>query len=458
MAVTQKVLQSATGVSIDRFVVIAGTRNSIGLELQMLEMNIFEDIFSPSMSATVLVQDTFNLIEKIPICGQEWVFIRISKPGFEAEDGNDLSFSFLMRIYKIEKVNHESPLKQTYLMHLIKEDAVFSAQDRVNKSYKTTKPEVAIKDIFKNNFFYDDEDSFLQSFATWPMKSSNYAFSFQIPNLKPFEAIQFLSSMARNKNNINDYIFFENNRGYVFDSLSEMFVADPILTIEYRVKNIVTDTVDSTDPYVNSLSPLGIQNDVLFDYLKSLDHGELGVQADSFQLHNQTFMSNSISYDTFFSKYKKDFKLNKFSKIPDNDWRELITSQDASRIPYYRVFSVIPKKNAGLFTDFSEEAIATRVMQFSSITNQKIRLHMPGTPLMKAGATIQLQYPAIESKSTSDNAEELLDDYLAAKYLILSVRHVITQKEWHSYAEISKDTLPKKLPMEFASNFTLEGL
>jgi hypothetical protein len=83
---------------------------------------------------------------------------------------------------------------------------------------------------------------------------------------------------------------------------------------------------------------------------------------------------------------------------------------------------------------------------------------MPGNPLLTVGNTIQLDYPSVQARASNEKDEDLLDKYLAAKYLITSVRHVITQTTWNSHCEITKDSLPEELPEHFAANYSLEGL
>lgn len=454
MTTSPGILYTETGVSVDRCTIITGTGNQIDLSLQMLELNVFEDIFSPTISATIAFEDTLNLIEALPIIGQEWMFISVSKPGLQQPDGSDIHFSLVLRVYKVEKVKVITPFKQIYLMHLTEEDMVNSNEMRVAKTYTNSKPEAAIRDIFINSFSYD-EDLFKEAFDE-DMETTQKGMNFTISNLRPFEAISYISSIAQNENGIHDYFFFENNGGYRFASLSSLFKQDPVMNIKYRIKQVSSAQDGSIDPYINSTSPIQLQSDILFDYIQSIDRGEFGIQSYTFDLSKQKFIEVPLSYDNFLTNYKKDKTLNQYPKIPENDWQELPKNGDP--VPFHRVMSFVPKLANGSATDDSAYMMPTRLMQISSISNQKIKLNMPGSAVFKAGSVINLLYPSISSKGANDTAEELLDNYLAAKYLITSVRHVINNKTWNSYLEVSKDTLPKKLAAQFASNFSLAGL
>jgi hypothetical protein len=451
MAKTPNILYTETGVSVDRCFIITGTGNRIELGLQMLELNVYEDIFAPTISATLLMEDALNLIEALPICGQEWMFISVSKPGFEDKNGDDISFQLVLRIYKIERVSMDGQFKQVYLMHLTEEDAIVNETERVCKSYQGL-PESAIRDIFINSFGYDS-DLFKEAFDG-DMQQSLNTVSFVIPNLKPLQAVSYISTLAQN-NGVHDFLFFENNAGYRFASLSTLFQQDPISIVRYRIKQLSSSNLGPNDPYVNSLSPIEFENTVLFDYLKGLAQGEYGIQSSYLNLTKQKYIENPMSYNKFLSKKKV---LNEFGKVPPNDWNEL--PKDNEPQVMHRVFSVRPDMNTNAQKAYALDAqrMQTRLMQFASITNQRIKLNMPGSAAYKAGSVIQLEYPSISSKSVGDGRDELLDKYLSGKYIISSIRHVITRKEWNSYLEISKDTLGNELAPQFAQNFTLQGL
>ncbi len=451
---SKEMLFSESGVSIDSLVIITGTGNKIGFELQLVELNIYEDIFSSCVSGNLLLQDTYNFIEKNPICGQEWLCVRFSKPGVTDESGEDIRIEKLFRIYKIEKVIPENERKMNYVIHFTNEDLLVSSRFRWCKGYKLIKPEQVIKDIFSEGFAYDSE-AFKQYFEKDPSESAT-AYNMVIPNLHYFEAINYVTAKARNNAGAADFLFFENGGGYRFESIAAMQAADTVMSIRYKVKN-VTDSADgdSIDPYLNSFSPIAMHVEQLFDLLTAYPRGEFGVQADTLDLSQQTFYSKAYGYEDFREKYKKEQYLNPHGKIPVNDWGELPEKDE--RIAFHRILSVSGSLDSGAPQDRESELRATRTMQLASLTQQRIKLHMPGNALLRAGRTIDLKYPNIQTKSAEDNQDTLLDKYLAAKYLISTVRHRVTLKTWDSYVELVNDSLPNELPAHFAQNYQIEA-
>ncbi len=44
----------------------------------VVEINLFEDIFSSAFTGNIIIVDTLNLIEKLPILGQEYIELKCS--------------------------------------------------------------------------------------------------------------------------------------------------------------------------------------------------------------------------------------------------------------------------------------------------------------------------------------------------------------------------------------------
>ena len=55
----------------------------------IVEINLFENIFSSSLTGSIIFADTNNLTDNLPIIGQEYISIKIITPGME-----DLAIDF----------------------------------------------------------------------------------------------------------------------------------------------------------------------------------------------------------------------------------------------------------------------------------------------------------------------------------------------------------------------------
>ena len=47
----------------------------------IVEVNLFEDMFKPTLTGSILISDTNNLVDNMPIIGQEYISLKIITPG-----------------------------------------------------------------------------------------------------------------------------------------------------------------------------------------------------------------------------------------------------------------------------------------------------------------------------------------------------------------------------------------
>ena len=70
-------------------------------DVQLIEINMFEDMFKSSITGSIIVIDTRNIIETIPLIGQERLALKIATPSLSAKkDIIDFSENHFF-IYKI---------------------------------------------------------------------------------------------------------------------------------------------------------------------------------------------------------------------------------------------------------------------------------------------------------------------------------------------------------------------
>lgn len=451
-------LFTETDVLFDVATLVSGVGNKFSLRFQLVELNIYDDIFANAITASLLLDDTYNMIEKLPLVGQELFYLRIAKPGMKDERDIPHSLEGLWRVHKIEKVIPANQRKQVYMVHLVGEDTVTNAKERVVKTYDGVKPEAGIKDILKDVFGYDDNQ-----LDTFTFDDSASAYKCVIPNLHPYDAINYLASKARTPTGMSDFIFFENNDGYQFRSLSNIFADPDTAKLTFQDKNMVgAGEPDVVNPYAYLFSPISTEIRVLFDHLNSLRNGEFGVYSGTYDFAKQRYSELPIHYDIFLSKYKKlgsekSFSANKFGKIPLNDYADIPVSTEEGNKHLNAVlhFDANPSiSNESRITDYEGEQSATRMMQLASLSDQRIVMHYPGNPLLICGKMVKLVYPSIQGRTESGEP----DEYLSARYLIVATRHRVTTTTWDTYIELTKDTLPNKIPDHSGANYDISAL
>ena len=73
-------LRFAGDVSIDRVVLTTSRGTYQEIQGQILQIQIFEDIFSPFITGILSIKDTLDLSNVLPLIGEEYLELRITTP------------------------------------------------------------------------------------------------------------------------------------------------------------------------------------------------------------------------------------------------------------------------------------------------------------------------------------------------------------------------------------------
>ena len=142
---------NAVDMHIDKLVIRSATGN-YDLRPHIVELNIYENIFRPLLTANITLTDAHNLPQKLPIVGQETVDIDIKLSGMQ--DGDDDLLALKPPPFHVNSIPNRDYLKpksQLYSLELISEQFVSSTHSKVSKSYKDTLISSMVSDIYKTH-------------------------------------------------------------------------------------------------------------------------------------------------------------------------------------------------------------------------------------------------------------------------------------------------------------------
>ena len=73
-------LRFAGDVSIEKAVIITSRGVFQNITGQILQVQVFEDIFAPFISGSLVIKDTLDLSNLFPLVGEEFLQLKISTP------------------------------------------------------------------------------------------------------------------------------------------------------------------------------------------------------------------------------------------------------------------------------------------------------------------------------------------------------------------------------------------
>ena len=188
-----------------------------GLGLYVQKIYVFEDIDKFGITGWLEMMDSDNLISgarKHQIMGQELLKFKFRTLG------SHLPVDFIkhpVHIHKIENIRQYDPGTgaqsvgtQQYRIHFCSPEMMNNDRIRVSKSYRGKRYDEMVEDILVN---------FLKTKKDIRIEKTVGKYDIIIPNMHPYDAINFIAKQCVNKRNVTNYNFYETTKGFRFKSL-----------------------------------------------------------------------------------------------------------------------------------------------------------------------------------------------------------------------------------------------
>ena len=238
-----------------------GTPKTIDLKLGVVSFNYFEDLFSPCLTAQLLVvsaggatqtvveegktaENVENVYSGLPIRGGERVKIKI-KPNTEKNAA--LEFDTPEKYFYVSNVSKQfsDGSKEIFTLDLVSREAITNETSRVVKRYpKESKISDHVKTIIQDRLASTIEDEDIDETV------NKYGF---IGNLKkPFHVLVWLASKSKPKKGLPGYFFYQTKDGFKFKSIDTLIEegnkSEKITYREtnYKPSSVLSDVADFT--------------------------------------------------------------------------------------------------------------------------------------------------------------------------------------------------------------------
>ena len=198
------------------------------------ELNIFDSILLPVISGSILISDSIGLSAKLIFDGSESILIDLSK----SQGSNVLNYKKAFRVYKQSDRENVNQNSEKYILHFVSDEMMFSDQQLVNQAYKTTYSDIVKKIL---SVYLKTPSNKLNGI----IETSTGIRDVVIPNLRPLDAIDWCAKRAIDEKRSANFLFFENNLGYNFVTLSTLLSQPELFKIKFSAKNLEsTNAID----------------------------------------------------------------------------------------------------------------------------------------------------------------------------------------------------------------------
>lgn len=386
----------------------------IDLSKSYAEFNIYEDIFSPFISGNILLVDSLNLMQELPILGEELIEIDFSTIG---DDEDRFSKQFI--IHNITDRSIDGEQTESFVLHFISPSYFDAISTVTSQSFTDEKLDKVVEKLVGKS-----SEMSLIGVETHQTLDTQ---SIIIPQLNVIRGIELVKKRSLNTSRVNDFLFYETRESFHFKSLSDLMTEDFTKPLYYLPNTGISFKNYPKDLGISSVQDFVVDREKV---MQQINNGKNIVKG--------MYANRLIAFDPVRKKYEEvDHSLsddrNKFGRL---DTGNFYSNDFASE------FSSRPKSKINLHVtgtdDNVEDWLPTRSVQKALIENIRIQVTINGILSFTSGETTY--YARRNANPASNNVEYAFDKYLEGKYLISAVKHNITPDTFKTDIELIRDS------------------
>jgi hypothetical protein len=442
----QPSLQKAGSVNIQEIKLISSNNIEIDLNEFLIEVNLYEDMFSSHLYGDIALSDSRNIIDKLPIIGEEYLNLTFFTPGFDNFKIKKTFRVFRLSSRQIVRDNNT----QTFILHFASIELFYDILLPLYRSF-TGKITDVVKQLFfdyvseSKNFLINDNGTSNLSTTNTPLTIINDTsnnIKFVSPGWSPFKCINWLATKSIPKEGLSkNFLFWESNKSFYFGSIEYLF-KDAL-----ENNNIVG---------VYSYSPNNIKNNKDRDILKemfTITDIEMVQTTDHVKNYTNGYLANRlITLDVFNKKYEffdydyvKEYKKSYHTSGKGDRAVPVFVPESprnfSSSISYYPVNPKLFDNFPGNISEKMGEIYGNRKSTLLDLTNIKLNITVPGRSDIEVGNLIYIKFPALGPAVESDTNKEHVDRSYSGYYIITAIHHKLTALEHVMIMEVVKDSL-----------------
>ena len=432
-------LQYAGEFELNELEIIASSGVALSLIKSCLEINIYESIFSNSLTGNITIASTNDLVQNMPFIGQEQLLLKISTPTL------DTPIDFTKNAFMIYNVTVNAELSagaSVYVLEFCSPELLRNNRVRVSKSFTDT-PSKILQNIMTDS-------RYINTTKKINLEKTSGIKNIVVPNQRPFDFLRSLIQDCKSEEGSPHYLFYETVRGYNFRTLQNLYKEGAKSTYnngDAAADEKVGDTLGIQEAYDRAIvCDVKTPNNALNDSRA----GMFGAKVISHNIFNKSYEVNTYGYFTDFDKHaridgKKDSpKYNSnLKEWPDSRIYLHPTSASGSLDAQYRDSN---NSNSSIVANKISETILHRKERMYELNFSKnVGLTVHGNTSLVVGDIVELNYAAAGKNHNIGT----LDKYISGRYLITSLRHTFSPatNDHQINMIISRDSLPSALPL-----------
>lgn len=444
------IFRKVNGESIDVMNMLAG-------------FSVYQSIFQPFMKANLMLYDAVSLHTNFPLVGEETIEISWS-PTMQGSTGvvNEIDkdeediYRLTFCVDKVEKqVVSSKGSESIYILNLYSVEMLDNVKKRIQAAYNTTYTN-AIGLLLENELNMTANGKKLKGMTDLDQpEASKGAFKFIVPNMKPLDALLWMTkrSVATEFGTGSYFVFFERFDGFYFNTVGQMIKYQ----LEQSINHGYPGNTDENYPRViktyyyipnynaQAMSTFNLPANAQQRVLTSLT---VNKRYSTFQKILGGYFENELYQIDVYNKeiistpstvLTSELYGNSPNNFNSKEFQNLSLTKDSGKGTKTKIKYAIVQDQGDYPSAphyFSEKYNEALRMQ-SAMAQINITVSAIGDTRVQAGDVIAIKIPAAQGFTTPNDE----DQYLTGEYLVTDIKHAISLGgEYTMVMNLSRDT------------------
>lgn len=416
-----------TDVKITKF----NKTDTMSIFPQFVELVLYQSMFEPVIKAEMFINDKIGMFSNYPFTGEEFIEISYKTlTGINAFTTREKTIKFIIRGVRNIIVD-DNARSMMYIIDLTSVEFLQNTRKYVSHAYADLVEDMAEK--VYDEYIKNDTQELIGEAKPFVKEESIKVRSLIVPNVRPFQAIQWLAkhAVAKDYEKKFQYLFFENLDGFNFVTLQKLIEDGKRKRGELQSKAFVyRSEVESSYSTKNGASdpeaPLRmITNLVINKRFSSIE------KISSGYYQNELFEVSMLqkAYHVTPTELKPDFDIEKLTlegaPLNTKGYIEYVKNKVENTEYANRIRYIINN-----YEDFDGQAktqpeyrlkVGKAMQNLIALNQIDLTITVPANMDLKAGQVIYIKMPEMHGFN-----DVQLDLYITGLYIINEVKQVIS--------------------------------
>lgn len=424
-------------IKINSAIILNNQGQGINISLMLTQINLYESLNHSFVTGDITISDSLGLIESMPLIGEEQLYLDVETPGFP--DMPNFRRHGLFLLYKLSGLENLSIKNRLFTMHFVSIEMLTDLNCKISKTFRGTPSSIVTQLLAPAS----GSKSFLSTNKRLDIDTTVNEHNFTANFWTPVYCVNYLTSRAVDINNDPSFVFFENNVGFNFKTLSSLY-RQPEYTTFVRSQRMRPPSGEGQTLGEEYAKVLDMSTKTHHDYLQ--------------RLQNAFYTSSAITYDTLTKTVQTTERLARrdwidnlpaVNRVSMNKSPAITRNLQALPESVYKTQCIARMLHSSDSVLSNRSVLSTehhlkRLHKISLLSASSTNIQVFGRFDYTVGQKINLVIYRDRQNVSGDSQEFIIDDILSGFYLITALNHNITQKAHFTNIELSKESYQRE--------------